>query len=154
MIKNCIPRLISAVLILMILASLVMCVFWLPLLLDYASGFVDLPKTAMWIICGVIEAVLLVIFGVAFAFASEVKNDTIFSVSTSRRLKLISGLLFADCALFIAGILGLLICGECLLSPAFLCVGFIGLVVSCVLFILSNYIKSAAELKEEVDYTL
>ena len=154
MIKNYVSHLICAVLAVMILVSLVMCVFWLPLFVDHANLFGDLPKTAIWIICGVIEAVLLTIFGVAFPFASDVKNETIFSVSTSRRLKLIALLLFADCLLFVAGTSVLLAFGERLLSPALLCVGFIGLVVSCVLFILSNYVKSAAELKEEVDHTL
>ena len=152
--KKHVPYLVGAVIGAMALGCAVMCVFWLPVFEAYVTPFLGVAQWVVSVGCAIIALPLFVIFALAASFPGAIKNDSIFSIAVSRRLKAIAILLAADCALFCVGIVLLLISGEYLLSPALGAVGLIGLVVAYVLLLLSAYIKNAAALKEEVDATL
>jgi len=152
--KKHVPYLVSFIIAAMALGCAGMCVFWLPAFAAYAAPFLGVAEWVVSLVCAVIALPLFLIFALAAPFPGDIKNDSIFSIAVSRRLKVIAILLAGDCLVFCVGMGLLLISGEYLLSPALGAVGVIGLVVAYVLLILSNYIKNAAALKEEVDATL
>jgi amino acid permease len=91
---------------------------------------------------------------VAIAFPSAMKKDKIFSNATASKLSIISllitlaGALIIICAVMLAAI------GDKLLFFPLLIIASIALLIAFMLSILSNYVKRAALLKDEVDSTL
>lgn len=149
-------NIIRAVLILMIAASAIMCIFWLPNAVSYVENYQTLngAKGALYAVCYAVAAPLFAVFGLAFKFPEAIKNDTVFSKPTARLLKIISVIIFADCLALGAGAIWLFSVGERVLSPALGFVSFIGLLVALMLFVLHGYVINATELKEEADATL
>ena len=96
----------------------------------------------------------LLFFAVGLAFPKYIANDQIFSKITADLLKIIHIILGATC--FLLCILGIILFAfrEALFSFVFIGVGFIGMLVSLMLRVLSLYVRKAAILKEEADATL
>ena len=96
----------------------------------------------------------IAIFTVGLAFPKYIANDQIFSKITADLLKIIHIILGATC--FLLCILGIILFAfrEALFSFVFIGVGFIGMLVSLMLRVLSLYVRKAAILKEEADATL
>ena len=151
---------VSFILILMLLATVSMYIFWLPDAIDYVNSFLynsELQKISEWILYSasfIISLPIILVFIMAFKFVSAIKNDTIFHTCTAKLIKAISIIIFSDCTAFGICAVFLLIVGESLLSPIFIFVTVIGITVSLMLRILSNYVERAAILKEEADLTL
>lgn len=157
--KLSLSSLIRMVLIILIISTLAMCLFWAPHAVDYALGFIspelkDMARPLLFTVGTLMSTPLFIIFIISFKFCSEIKTNTIFSSKTANRLKLISIIIFIDCAIFTAGIVWFFCLGERVLSPALAFVDAIGLTVALMLATLSNYVREAAVLKEEADYTL
>ncbi len=153
--KKSIHILVSFVLALMICGSALMALFWLPCAAEHISGFVFDSKTLpFYLICAVIALPFVAILFIAFSFPFSIRNDTVFTAKTAKRIKIISFLLFADCIMLLVAAVVFLISGDTLISPALCFISLIGMTVALMLFILSGYVKKAAILKEESDYTL
>ena len=160
--KNKVSLFVNTILIIMTAATALMCILWLPQTIDYCEAFLiksNLLTTLnveliLYIFSFVIALPIFVIFFISFSFSSYIKNDMIFHTKTAKRLSVISTLLITDCVLFLIGTLALLIMGERILSPLFIFVSFIGMTVAAMLRVLSDYVSSAAILKEEADFTL
>lgn len=131
-----------------------LCVFWLPKAVDYLDGFLKSGQAALWGGFAVFALPIFIILLLGFSFLRDIEKDSVFSVATSRRMKLVAILLGVDCLLFCAFVAVIVIMGEGLLAPIFGFIGFMGLLVDCALFVLSDYIKRAAVLKEESEATL
>ncbi len=146
---------VASVLALMIGASGLMGMLWLPGVFTYLLGFLSGGAFVLFQAhCGVIGAVFFGILLTAFAFPKAIAEDTIFTVKTAKHIKFLSIALFADSVLLCAVSVWLLTAGEKLLMPAMLFISFIGVMVSLAIYILSDYIARAAILKEEADATL
>lgn len=160
--KNKLSSFVSIILIIMTFATVSMCILWLPQTIDYCKDFIIDSnlfcgfnvELILYIFALAVALPILVIFFISFSFSSYIKNDMIFHAKTAKRLTVISSLLAIDCVLFLTSALALLIMGERILSPLFIFVSFIGMTVAAMLRVLSDYVSSAAILKEEADFTL
>ena len=157
--KLSLATIIRVVLIILIVSTVIMFLFWTPHAIDHTLDFVrseqtDTTRTILFAICAIITILLLMIFAISFNFCSEIATDTIFSQKTAARLRLISIMIFIDCAIFTTGIVWLFCLGERVLSPALAFVDVIGFTVALMLSVLSRYVHKAAILKEETDHTL
>lgn len=152
--KKHVPFIVNLFITIAIAACVMLCLQWLPLFLFAVVSVVDVSSKLVAVICGLIAIPLFVILGLGYGFSTAIKNDTVFSLATAKRLKLISVLLFADCGVFCALIAALLCLGELWFSPLLGFMGLVGLMVAYVLLLLSGYVKNAAALQEEVDATL
>ena len=152
--KKHVPFVVNLFITLAIAACAVLCYLWLPLFICAVVSVMDVSSRLVAAICGCIAIPLFVVLGLGYGFSTAIKNDTVFSLATAKRLKLVSGLLFADCGVFCVLVAVLLCFGEFWFSPLLGFMGFVGLMVAYVLLLLSRYVQSAAMLKEEVDATL
>ena len=160
--KNKTSIFVKILLIIMMAATLAMCIFWLPDTIAHCEEYLSTLEifdssnmiALLYAFATVTVAPVFLIFILSFRFSAYIKNDKIFHSDTARLLKLISCILICDCALFIAGTVFLLTAGEKTLSPVFAFVSAIGLTVASMLAVLSEYVCRAAILKEEADYTL
>ena len=152
--KKHVPFLVNLFITVAIAACLLLCFQWLPLFLFAVVTVVDVSAKLVAVICGLIAIPLFVVLGLGYGFSTAIKNDTVFSLATAKRLKWISVLLFADCGVFCSLIAVLFCFGERWFSPLLGFMGFVGLMVAYVLLLLSRYVRNAAALKEEVDATL
>lgn len=154
--KKALSIFIRMLLTFLIAASVIMCIFWLPQAVSYAARFfeVETAQALIYILCAVVAAPVFAIFGVSFVFPRAIEKETLFSMGIAKLLKIIGALLIADCIFFSAILVFLLVAGERILAPALLFVGALGITVGSMLLVLSRYVKRAAILKEEVDYTL
>lgn len=151
--KKYLPSLVRVIIAVMVILFLTLCVFWIPNFVKYANTYVNMHEICLT--AAYFDAVLVILaFVLALPFATAIERDCIFSTKVSTRLKVVAALIFTACLILCAGMILLFAFGERLLSPALCLVGLLGMVVCAVLFILSQYVQSAALLKEEVDATL
>ena len=131
--------------------------FWLPPLQEYVivlEGDLPILSALVYPFSALIAALSVASIAVAIAFPSAMKKDMIFSNATASKLSIISllitlaGALIIICAVMLASI------GDKLLFFPLLIIAAIALLIAFMLSILSNYVKRAALLKEEVDSTL
>ena len=131
--------------------------FWLPPLQEYVvvlEGDLPILSALVYPFSALIAALSVASIAVAIAFPSAMKKDKIFSNATASKLSIISllitlaGALIIICAVMLASI------GDKLLFFPLLIIAAIALLIAFMLSILSNYVKRAALLKEEVDSTL
>ena len=163
--KNTLANFIRGLLVFVIAASAVMCKFWLPgaifAVINHLDAFYGgmIGARESVTVCALSAAVILpvfVIFVMSFAFPRAIENDTLFSEKTSKLLKVIGIILNCDCVFFCILLMGLLLIWKVswLMTAPFLFIGVLGVVVGCMLLVLSKYVKHAAALKEEADCTL
>ena len=152
--KKHVPFLVNLFITVAIAACAVLCYLWLPLFICAVVSVMDVSSRLVAAICGLIAIPLFVVLGLGYGFSTAIKKDTVFSLATAKRLKLISVLLFADCGVFCALMAVMFSLGERWFSPLLGFMGFVGLMIAYVLLLLSGYVKNAAALKEEVDATL
>ncbi|MBR2849963.1 MAG: hypothetical protein IKB84_02870 [Clostridia bacterium] len=132
-------------------------VFWLPSLQAYVvtlEGGLPILSELVYPFSAVIALLCLGALGVALAFPSAMKKDKIFSCPTASKLSAISLLIALAGALIIICAVMLFAVGDRLIFFPLLIISAIILLVAFMLNILSNYVKRAALLKEEVDATL
>ena len=132
-------------------------VFWLPSLQAYVvtlEGGLPILSELVYPFSAVIAILCLGALGVALAFPSAMKKDEIFSCVTASKLSAISLLITLAGALIIICAVMLFAVGDRLIFFPLLMISAIILLVAFMLNILSNYVKRAALLKEEVDATL
>jgi hypothetical protein len=132
-------------------------VFWLPSLEAYVAELTaGLPVSSKLVypFSAVIALLCLGALGAALSFPSAMKKDKIFSCPTASKLSAISLLIALAGAVIIACAVMLFAIGDKLLFFPLLIIAAISLLISFMLGILSNYVKRAALLKEEVDATL
>lgn len=131
--------------------------FWLPPLQEYVvvlEGELPILSGLVYPFSALIAALSVASIAVAIAFPSAMKKDKIFSNATASKLSIISllitlaGALIIICAVMLAAI------GDKLLVFPLLIIAAIALLIAFMLSILSNYVKRAALLKDEVDSTL
>ncbi|MBQ9744944.1 MAG: hypothetical protein IJW19_07460 [Clostridia bacterium] len=146
--------LITFVLILLVMSSTAMFIFWLPDVAIYIGGFINKNYSIIYILSSVIYTLTVAIFITGSYFIYAIYKDIIFDKKTSTVLTTIGIMLLLNCSVLIASSIWILSIGESLLSPALIFVSALGYTVSSVLLILSSYVKKATELKEEVDLTL
>ena len=130
-------------------------IWWLPYFSSYINGFFEKNLSDITYTLGAFIAIPTVaIFGIGLAFPKYISNDQIFSKITADLLKIIHIILGITC--FLLCILGIILFAfrEALFSFVFIGVGFIGMLVSLMLRVLSLYVRKAAILKEEADATL
>jgi hypothetical protein len=153
--KTKLPIFVGVVLILMLISSVLMGIYWLPDVFNYLSSYLSGGAfLAFKLLCGVIGAGLLGILLSAMAFPRSMAKDLIFTSKAAKWIKGQSIALFADCLLLCFAAVWLIWAGERLLMPALLFVGLIGIMVALAVYIISDYIARAAVLKEEADLTL
>lgn len=156
--KQRIPHLIRILLVVMMLSVILLAVVWVPDTISYLETFTrgdGIGITAVaYVLAAVITLIALIVFIIAFEFPKTIEKDCVFTQRTAVLLKRIASLILIDCILFATGIVFLMVVGETILSPALAFFDVIGVVLSALLFILSGYIKEAAQLKEEAEYTL
>ena len=130
-------------------------IWWLPYFSSYINGLFEKNLSGITYALGAFIAIpTIAIFAVGLAFPKYIANDQIFSKITADLLKIIHIILGATC--FLLCILGIILFAfrEALFSFVFIGVGFIGMLVSLMLRVLSLYVRKAAILKEEADATL
>ena len=131
--------------------------FWLPSLEAYVTeiaGEFSTYSKLVYPFSAVIALLCLGALGAALTFPSAMKKDKIFSCPTASKLSAISLLIALAGALVIICATLLFAVGDRLLFFPLLMIAAIALLISFMLCILSNYVKRAALLKEEVDATL
>ena len=131
--------------------------FWLPSLEGYVAELTaesSVHSRLVYPFSAVIALLCLGALGVALAFPSAMKKDEIFSCVTASKLSAISLLITLAGALIIICAVMLFAVGDRLIFFPLLIISAIILLVAFMLNILSNYVKRAALLKEEVDATL
>ncbi len=150
-------RLIRFILIFMLVAIGVMCIFWVPNVADYITSFISGEEDFKYVIlaiCYITALPLFVVFVIAFRFPHAIDKERIFHKKTAKLIKIISVMIFVVCTAFSAEIIILACFGESVLAPALAFVACIGFTVAVMLFVLAKYVEVAAELKEEADHTL
>ena len=158
--KKKLANVICGVLVFMIAATLSMCIFWMPYLCSYLCTFLtsvftkSTAEILFYTVCMLIALPLVFAFSSAFCFVGAIKRDEIFTLKCAKLLKMISAVLFCDCALFSSVAIAFIFLGEKTLCPALAFIGAIGVMISLMLYALSSYVKDAAILKEEADCTL
>ena len=131
--------------------------FWLPSLECYVAELTaesSVHSRLVYPFSAVIALLCLGALGVALTFPSAMKKDEIFSCVTASKLSAISLLITLAGALIIICAVMLFAVGDRLIFFPLLIISAIILLVAFMLNILSNYVKRAALLKEEVDATL
>ena len=131
--------------------------FWLPSLECYVAELTaesSVHSRLVYPFSAVIALLCLGALGLALAFPSAMKKDEIFSCVTASKLSAISLLITLAGALIIICAVMLFAVGDRLIFFPLLIISAIILLVAFMLNILSNYVKRAALLKEEVDATL
>lgn len=154
--KKALSNFIRVLLAVLIAASIIMCLFWLPQAVAYIARFLknNATETVIYILCAVVAVPLFTIFGISFVFPYAIEQGTLFSMRIVKLLKVIGVTLIVDCIFFCVILFLLLSTGEHILAPALLFVGTLGITVGSMLLVLSKYVKCAAALKEEADCTL
>ena len=153
--KTKLPILVAVILILMLISSVLMGIWWLPGVFAYLETYLSGGAfPAFRLLCGVIGAGLFGILLSAMAFPRWVAKDLIFTSKASKWIHGQSIALCIDCVLLFGVALWLTVAGERLLMPALLFVALIGIMVALAVYAISDYIARAAALKEEVDLTL
>ena len=131
--------------------------FWLPPLQEYVvvlEGDLPILSELVYPFSAIIALLCLGALGVALVFPSAMKKDEIFSCVTASKLSAISLLITLAGALIIICAVMLFAVGDRLIFFPLLIIAAIALLIAFMLNILSNYVKRAALLKEEVDSTL
>ena len=131
--------------------------FWLPSLEGYVAELTAESSVHLRLVypfSAVIALLCLGALGVALTFPSAMKKDEIFSCVTASKLSAISLLITLAGSLIIICAVMLFAVGDRLIFFPLLIISAIILLVAFMLNILSNYVKRAALLKEEVDATL
>ncbi|MBQ8392636.1 MAG: DUF2975 domain-containing protein [Clostridia bacterium] len=146
--------LITFILVLLVISSTAMFIFWLPDVVIYIGDFTNKSYSVIYVLSSVIYTLTIAIFITGSYFIYAIHKDIIFNKNTSTVLNVIGIMLILNCTILIASSIWILSIGESLLSPALIFVSALGYTVSSVLLILSSYVKKATELKEEVDLTL
>ncbi len=90
----------------------------------------------------------------ALPLSDAIKNDTVFTEKTSKRLSLIAKIMMIDCFALFALIMLLVAANELIVSPVLAIVALLGSAIAFLLRVLSSYIRRAAVLQEEADLTL
>lgn len=153
--KTKLPIFVAAILILMLISSVGMGVWWLPGVFAYLEAYLSGGAfTVFRVLCAVIGAGLFGILLSAMAFPRSMAKDLIFTPKAAKWIRGQSIALCIDCVLLLGAALWLTVAGERLLMPALLFVALIGLMVALAVYAISDYIARAAALKEEVDLTL
>lgn len=158
--KKNIPNFIKILLLIMIISITLLAIFWIPHIYKYLESSIAIVKDNTFLkiiyytLSYIIILIALIVFSISFKFTKAIKTDTIFSIEIANQLKLIAYLVLTDCILFSACVIALLIFKEFLLTPSLIFFCVIGYALCSMLFILSTYVKEAAILKEEVEYTL
>lgn len=158
--RRFISNIIRSLLFFMLISSAAMCIFWLPNAVDYASGVFKNAESfknaeyLLYTIGYIIALPLFIVFIIAFKFPTAIEADTIFHEKTAKLIKIISIIIFSDCTLFGALAIWFFCSGERVLSPVLAFVDVIGFTVALMLLVLSEYVRRAAILKEEADYTI
>jgi hypothetical protein len=154
-------NLIKCVLVLLLCSTVALFAFWLPSLHGYVRELLaELDESIYFLnflvypIAALIALPAVATVTVAFRFPSAIARDEIFSNSTAKNLKIISNMIFTACGAGISASLILFIIGDRILSPILFFAFLIGCTLGIMLAVLSNYVKRAAALKEEVDHTL
>ncbi len=158
--KKAIPNLVRCLICVMMISLVVMEIFWTPRVTEYALSFVsdesyeNIIRMSAYIASALILLLSLTVCFISFKFATCFKNDTVFTPSTAKDIKIVACLVSVDCLIlaFVSVILFLI--GDGILAPALAFFDIIGIAIAATLFVLSRYLKEAAELKEEVDCTL
>lgn len=150
--SNIIRAILGALAVSMVLLE----IFWVPNVLSYAGqqGADGWVLTAMNLLSVVITCLSITVFLLAFQFAHAVEHSTVFSAVVAHRLQVVAWLIVADCVVFGAVAAMLLSLGEGVLAPAMALFDAVGIAIAVMLFLLSRYIREAATLKEEAQYTL
>jgi len=154
--KKTIPIMIRLLLTFMSIATLIMAFFWTPHLVLYANEITNsaIVTPSAYTLSSLITAIALTVFVISFSFPTAIEKESIFTLGIAKNVKLIALLILIDCLLFAIGTVLLFILGDRLLSPALAFVDVIGIAVSAMLLVLSEYLKEASYLKEEADCTL
>lgn len=158
--KNKVPSLIRILLIIMLLSLVALAALWIPDVIDYAEEMLIAKKNegslrvAAYVLSYTVTAIAISVFIMAFRFPVAIRDGEIFTEKTAVLLKRISVLILADCFLFGAGTVVLLVLGDRVLAPALAFTDGIGFAVAAMLWVLSRYVSEAAILKEEADCTL
>ena len=162
--KKTLANSIRALIVILILASAAMCIWWLEKAIDYVLMFLRLVYTdgvvPEWmdvlirVFCGIVITPLFAILLMSFSFPSAIEKDMTFSDKTATLLHVIGMILVSDCTVFCAMLSVLLFYHESFVSPLLIFVGVLGITIGCMLLVLARYVKRAAALKEEADCTL
>ena len=154
-------NLIKCILAVLIFGIVALFVLWVPSLHKYVEEILAQSNANLnflcylvYPLCTLIAMPALALVAVAFRFPRAIERDEIFSTGTAKRLKLISNLIFISCAAGFTSVILLFIIGERVLSPLLFFAFFIGFTLGLMLAVVSDYVKRAAILKEEVDHTL
>ena len=140
-----------------ILFTVAVFVFWLPSLQSYVA---ELAQELSWLsqlvypLAVLIAALCIGSLSIALSFPESMHKDEIFSNLTASKLSLISLLIALTGAVTAVAAVMLFAIGDRLLFFALLIIAAISLLIAFMLNVLSNYVKRAALLKEEVDATL
>ncbi len=128
---------------------------FIPDFTDYVERFITVSLRAVIISVGCIIAVpCVVLLALSLSLSFAIKNDSVFTLKTAKRLAAVAYIMLFDCVLFFFGIAVLFCFGERLFVPLLAIIDLIGFALSILLLVLSGYIRRAAKLKEEVDSTL
>ena len=146
---------IFALIVLFSLFSLLFLLSYAPFAANSISAISPTFGQTMLLAGGVLLALpcLLILF-LAIPFVNAVEKENVFRSETAKRLCLIARILLWDSILFLFSVLLLFFLGEQLVTPLLGILAIVGIALGIFLRILSDYIRDAALLQEEVEATL
>ncbi len=150
---------IRAFILLLMAVFIIFSVYFLHSFAEYISFFfadigITLSNYVIYVLGAILIAVCISILAISMRFVGAVERDEIFTNKTANTLSLISRIFFVTCGAFFLVPASLFIIGERYISPMLAILDLVGIAIGVLLFILSDYIRRASELKEEVDLTL
>ncbi len=150
-------KITRAVIFALILLFLAISISFISNFADYMAEQVLAYELTRYVVCigGAILAIpCLCILSMALEFPSAIAADEIFTQKNASLIARISRILFVDCILLLATTVALLCVGEFLVAPLLAMIDLIGFALAFLLYLLADYVKRAAKMKEEVDATL
>lgn len=163
--KKTLANFIRGLLVTMLLAIAAMSIWWFGRGVEYFLLFlgalyiddayvVNLLEITINILSTFVITPLACVFIMSFLFPYAIERDMLFCTEIAKTLKCIGIVVVCDCTVLCVAFTVMLFLRETLLSPALVFVGALGITVGCMLLVLSKYVKHAAQLKEEAEYTL
>ena len=155
------PALIRAFIVFAIAAFTAVCICFFPSFCTYIKEFfiqkglgTEQLSALVYTYGAVLVLPCFAVLIMALRFPVAIAQDRIFTNETAALLSRISLILAVDCVLFLFGIIALFALRELTVSPLLSLIDLIGFSLAFLLRVLSDYVKRAAQMKEEVDATL
>ena len=161
--KSVMSFVVKCSVIIIALFGVIMCACWYPFSISLTTiGPIDtVPTVAQyvemysqlafyWFVS--IPCFIILIF--AWKFSNDIKRDDVFNMKTVKRIRHCVVILLADLVVYVIGNLIFMLIGWNDFAILYFIIAIIGLVITCILAVVSHYVSKAAILQEEAEGTI